>query len=304
MKPQIKPELLSWLCLVTLALIWGVNFIFIKISVEDVGPTTNVFFRLLLGSIVLSIYLRSSKSKLPLENKNLLFYLILGFLGLALPFFLISSAEVYIDSGLAGLLMSPMPLITLGLSAMILKDEVINKTKILAFIIAFLGLVVLFGPENLLTLGGSNRIEFLSQVLVLIAACCYGTNAVLSKLAPKIDVTAMATGVCLGSLLFITPLALFYDPFFKVDFTYEAIIAIIIQGVFGTAIANILFFKIIELKGPIFLSLLNFMIPPIAFFTGVLFLNEKIKINALLALLMILLALYINYKSSKITKIN
>jgi drug/metabolite transporter (DMT)-like permease len=304
MKPQIKPELLSWLCLVTLALIWGVNFIFIKISVEDVGPTTNVFFRLLLGSIVLSIYLRSSKSKLPLENKNLLFYLILGFLGLALPFFLISSAEVYIDSGLAGLLMSPMPLITLGLSAIILKDEVINKTKILAFIIAFLGLIVLFGPENLLTLGGSNRIEFLSQVLVLIAACCYGINAVLSKLAPKIDVTAMATGVCLGSLLFITPLALFYDPFFKVDFTYEAIIAIIIQGVFGTAIANILFFKIIELKGPIFLSLLNFMIPPIAFFTGVLFLNEKIKINALLALLMILLALYINYKSSKITKIN
>ena len=304
MKPQIKPELLSWLCLVTLALIWGVNFIFIKISVEDVGPTTNVFFRLLLGSIVLSIYLRSSKSKLPLENKNLLFYLILGFLGLALPFFLISSAEVYIDSGLAGLLISPMPLITLGLSAIILKDEVINKTKILAFIIAFLGLIVLFGPENLLTLGGSNRIEFLSQVLVLIAACCYGTNAVLSKLAPKIDVTAMATGVCLGSLLFITPLALFYDPFFKVDFTYEAIIAIIIQGVFGTAIANILFFKIIELKGPIFLSLLNFMIPPIAFFTGVLFLNEKIKINALLALLMILLALYINYKSSKITKIN
>ena len=304
MKPQIKPELLSWLCLVTLASIWGVNFIFIKISVEDVGPTTNVFFRLLLGSIVLSIYLRSSKSKLPLENKNLLFYLILGFLGLALPFFLISSAEVYIDSGLAGLLMSPMPLITLGLSAIILKDEVINKTKILAFIIAFLGLIVLFGPENLLTLGGSNRIEFLSQVLVLIAACCYGTNAVLSKLAPKIDVTAMATGVCLGSLLFITPLALFYDPFFKVDFTYEAIIAIIIQGVFGTAIANILFFKIIELKGPIFLSLLNFMIPPIAFFTGVLFLNEKIKINALLALLMILLALYINYKSSKITKIN
>ncbi|MDA9640555.1 DMT family transporter [Pelagibacteraceae bacterium] len=304
MKPQIKPELLSWLCLVTLALIWGVNFIFIKISVEDVGPTTNVFFRLLLGSIVLSIYLRSSKSKLPLENKNLLFYLILGFLGLALPFFLISSAEVYIDSGLAGLLMSPMPLITLGLSAIILKDEVINKTKILAFIIAFLGLIVLFGPENLLTLGGSNRIEFLSQVLVLIAACCYGTNAVLSKLAPKIDVTAMATGVCLGSLLFITPLALFYDPFFKVDFTYEAIIAIIIQGVFGTAIANILFFKIIELKGPIFLSLLNFMIPPIAFFTGVLFLNEKIKVNALLALLMILLALYINYKSSKITKIN
>jgi len=298
MKPLFKPDLLSWLCLITLAIIWGVNFIFIKISVEDVGATNNVFFRLLLAALVLSTYLRSTGKKLPLSKYNVLFYLILGFLGLALPFFLISSAEIYIDSGLAGLLMSPMPLITLSLSALILKDEVINRTKILAFIIAFLGLIVLFGPKNLLALGGNNKIEFISQILVLIAAFCYGTNAVLSKLAPKIDASAMATGVSIGSLFFITPFAFFYEPFYLVNFTNEAILAIIIQGVFGTAIASILFFKIIELKGPVFLSLINFMIPPVAFFAGVLFLSEQIKINALLALLMILGALYINYRSS------
>ena len=297
MKPLFKPDLLSWLCLITLAIIWGVNFIFIKISVEDVGATNNVFFRLLLAALVLSTYLRSTGKKLPLSKYNVLFYLILGFLGLALPFFLISSAEIYIDSGLAGLLMSPMPLITLSLSALILKDEVINRTKILAFIIAFLGLIVLFGPKNLLALGDSNKIEFISQILVLIAAFCYGTNAVLSKLAPKINAPAMATGVSIGSLFFITPFAFFYEPFYLVNFTNEAILAIIIQGVFGTAIASILFFKIIELKGPVFLSLINFMIPPVAFFAGVLFLNEQIKINALLALLMILGALYINYRS-------
>jgi drug/metabolite transporter (DMT)-like permease len=298
MKPLFKPDLLSWLCLIALAIIWGVNFIFIKISVEDVGATNNVFFRLLLAALVLSTYLGSTGKKLPLSKHNVLFYLILGFLGLALPFFLISSAEIYIDSGLAGLLMSPMPLITLSLSALILKDEVINRTKILAFVIAFLGLIVLFGPKNLLALGGSNKIEFISQILVLIAAFCYGTNAVLSKLAPKINASAMATGVSIGSLFFITPFAFFYEPFYLVNFTNEAILAIIIQGVFGTAIASILFFKIIELKGPVFLSLINFMIPPVAFFAGVLFLNEQIKINALLALLMILGALYINYRSS------
>ena len=298
MKPLFKQDLLSWLCLITLAIIWGVNFIFIKISVEDVGATNNVFFRLLLAALVLSTYLRSTGKKLPLSKYNVLFYLILGFLGLALPFFLISSAEIYIDSGLAGLLMSPMPLITLSLSALILKDEVINRTKLLAFVIAFLGLIVLFGPKNLLALGGSNKIEFISQILVLIAAFCYGTNAVLSKLAPKIDASAMATGVSIGSLFFITPFAFFYEPFYLVNFTNEAILAIIIQGVFGTAIASILFFKIIELKGPVFLSLINFMIPPVAFFAGVLFLSEQIKINALLALLMILGALYINYRSS------
>jgi len=304
MKPLFKPELLSWLCLVTLAIVWGLNFIFIKISVEDVGPTVNVFLRLLLGSAILSIYLKSSKRSLPLKKKNIIFYLIVGLLGMALPFFLISSAEVHIDSGIAGLLMSPMPLLTLGLSALFLKDEIINKTKILSFVVAFCGLIVLFGPENILSLGGENRIQFYSQIIVFIAACSYGTNAIISKLAPKIDVVAMATGACVGGLIFITPLAVFYDPIFAATFTNESIVAIIIQGVFGTAIANILFFKIIELRGPVFLSLINFMIPPIAFFSGVLFLNETIKINALLALLMILLALFINYRSSKTNSTN
>ena len=73
MKPLFKPDLLSWLCLIALAIIWGVNFIFIKISVEDVGATNNVFFRLLLAALVLSTYLGSAGKKLPLSTHNVLF---------------------------------------------------------------------------------------------------------------------------------------------------------------------------------------------------------------------------------------
>jgi len=64
-------------------------------------------------------------------------------------------------------------------------------------------------------------------------------------------------------------------------------------------IANLLFFKIIELQGPVFLSLINFMIPLIAYFSGVLFLNEIIRVNVLVSLAMILFALYLNHVSSK-----
>ena len=70
------------------------------------------------------------------------------------------------------------------------------------------------------------------------------------------------------------------------------------QGVFATAIANLLFFKIIETTGPVFLSLINFMIPLIAYFSGAIFLNEAIELNVLLSLGLILFALYLNQTSN------
>ena len=134
---------------------------------------------------------------------------------------------------------------------------------------------------------------------VLLAALCYGVNSIVSKLVPKINFISLATGTTIASTIIISPFAFFYEPFWLESFTSPSITAIIIQGLFATAIANLLFFKIIELQGPVFLSLINFMIPLIAYFSGVLFLNEIIRVNVLVSLAMILFALYLNHVSSK-----
>ena len=243
--------------------------------------------------------MRFTGNKIILTRTYLVFYVSIGALGSAIPFYLISDAERIIDAGIAGVLMSPMPLITLALSALILKDQNINLIKVLSFILAALGLVVLFGFENLSKLGGSNRVEFFSQIFVLLAAICYGVNSIVSKLVPKINFISLATGTTIASTIIISPFAFFYEPFWLESFTSPSITAIIIQGLFATAIANLLFFKIIELQGPVFLSLINFMIPLIAYFSGVLFLNEIIRVNVLVSLAMILFALYLNHVSSK-----
>ncbi len=299
MKQINQPSIVSWILLFSLAIIWGVNFLFIKIAVTDVGPITNVFCRLFMASIILYICMRFTGNKIILTRTYLVFYLSIGALGSAIPFYLISDAERIIDAGIAGVLMSPMPLITLALSALILKDQNINLIKVLSFILAALGLAVLFGFENLSKLGGNNRIEFFSQVFVLLAALCYGVNSIVSKLVPKINFISLATGTTIASTIIISPFAFFYEPFWLESFTSPSITAIIIQGLFATAIANLLFFKIIELQGPVFLSLINFMIPLIAYFSGVLFLNEIIRVNVLVSLAMILFALYLNHVSSK-----
>ena len=299
MKQINQPSIVSYILLFSLAIIWGVNFLFIKIAVTDVGPITNVFCRQLMASVILYICMRLTGNRIILTRTYLVFYVSIGALGSAIPFYLISDAERIIDAGIAGVLMSPMPLITLALSAFILKDQNINLIKVLSFILAALGLVVLFGFENLSKLGGSNRVEFFSQIFVLLAAICYGVNSIVSKLVPKINFISLATGTTIASTIIISPFAFFYEPFWLESFTNPSLTAIIIQGLFATAIANLLFFKIIELQGPVFLSLINFMIPLIAYFSGVLFLNEIIRVNVLVSLAMILFALYLNHMSSK-----
>ena len=299
MKQINQPSIVSYILLFSLAIIWGVNFLFIKIAVTDVGPITNVFCRQLMASVILYICMRLTGNRIILTRTYLVFYVSIGALGSAIPFYLISNAERIIDAGIAGVLMSPMPLITLALSALILKDQNISLIKVLSFILAALGLVVLFGFENLSKLGGSNRVEFFSQIFVLLAAICYGVNSIVSKLVPKINFISLATGTTIASTIIISPFAFFYEPFWLESFTNPSLTAIIIQGLFATAIANLLFFKIIELQGPVFLSLINFMIPLIAYFSGVLFLNEIIRVNVLVSLSMILFALYLNHMSSK-----
>ena len=296
---QINSIYLSYILLVSLASIWGVNFLFIKLAVTEVGPVTNVWGRLVMAALLLYIFMRFSRNKLILTRTYITFYIAIGSLGSAIPFFLISSAEQTIDAGLAGVLMSPMPLLTLALSAIILRNEKINFLKVLSFFIAAFGLVVLFGFENLSQLGGNNRAEFIAQLIVLLAAICYGVNSIVSKLVPKINFISLATGTTITSAILITPFAIIAEPFWLEDFGTQSIIAITFQGILGTALANLMFFKIIEMKGPVFLSLINFQIPLIAYFSGVIFLGEIIKFNVLISLTMILCALYLNHISSR-----
>ena len=251
-----------------------------------------------MAAVILYFFMILTGNKLILKTNYLIFYFSIGALGLSIPFFLISSAEQYIDAGLAGVLMSPMPLLTLALSALILKNEKINFLKVLSFLIAAFGLIVLFGFENLSQLGGKDKIEFYSQLAVLLAATCYGLNAIISKLVPDINFISLATGTTIASVMIIFPFAVFFEPFWMENFSIKSILAISVQGVFATAIANLLFFKIIQLEGPVFLSLINFMIPLIAYFSGVIFLGEIIRVNVLVSLAMILFALCLNHISS------
>ena len=252
MKQINQPIVISYIFIFLLALIWGVNFLFIKIAVLEISPVNNVFLRLILASTILYFYMRFTGNRLQLSINYLFFYFVIGALGNAIPFFLISTAEINIDAGIAGVLMSPMPLITLALSAIILRDEKINFLKSISFITAFLGLLILFGFENLNQLGGDNKIEFYSQIAALVGACSYALNAVISKLVPKINFISLATGVTIAATLLMLPFSIFYQPFWLESYSSPTVVSLLVQGIFATAIASLLFLKSLKQEDPSF----------------------------------------------------
>ena len=148
-------------------------------------------------------------------------------------------------------------------------------------------------------LGGDNKIEFYSQIAALVGACSYALNAVISKLVPKINFISLATGVTIAATLLMLPFSIFYQPFWLESYSSPTFVSLLIQGIFATAIASLLFFKVIETRGPVFLSLINFLVPLIAYFSGVIFLGEIIRVNVLVSLSMILFALYLNHISNR-----
>ena len=97
MKQINQPILLSWVFLFSLAIIWGVNFLFIKLAVSEVGPITNVFLRLIIASLILYACMVITGNKLNFQINYLIFYFAIGSLGLAIPFFLIKNQVLQQD---------------------------------------------------------------------------------------------------------------------------------------------------------------------------------------------------------------
>jgi len=284
-----------------LSLIWGLNFLLIKIAVEEVGALATVFYRLFFASFILFIIMKWHNQKLDFRPQALLNYALLGFLGQALPFFLISSAELHIDAGLAGVLMSPMPLFTLILSAIILKNQNLTFRIILGFFFGFIGVLILFGFGPLSKLGRGDMAQLLAQIATILAAFSYGLCTVVTKMViGQINMSensiALPTGATFAALLIISPCYLFFAPVSFELFSLVSTTSIAIQALMATAIATLIYIRIVEIEGPVFLSLINFIIPLVAYFSGAILLDEKVEINVLIALGIILFSLYLSKK--------
>jgi len=277
----------DWTLLLALVAMWGSSFMFNKLGVATVPPLTLVAGRITIGAVILLVLVYAKGLRLPPLGSVWAAYAVLGAVGNVLPFFLITWGQQVIESALAGILMAAMPLATLVLAHFIIRGERMTIGRVAGFMLGFLGIVFLFEPAALDSFGGS-RLQVISQLAILCGALCYSANSIMARLLVRSDFLVAAAGTMLMSAFLAVPLALFLNTPWSLEPSGSSVAAIVWLGVGPTAIATILYFRLISSAGPTFMSFVNYLSPAIAVFLGVALLGEKPGANAYAGLALIL----------------
>ena len=280
----------EWLLLFALVAMWGSSFMFIKIGVATVPPTTLVAGRLTLGAVILFALVRARGLKLPPWGPEWVIYCALGLVGNAIPFYLITWGQRVVDSALAGILMAVMPIATLILAHYLVHGERITRRRIAGFVAAFVGIVVLMGPAALQRLGGGG-IELVYQLAVLCGALCYAANSVMARRLVTGDLLIASTATLVAAAVITMPLALAIDEPWTLFPSFGSLSAIIWLGIGPTAIATVCYYQVIRLGGPTFMSLVNYLSPVVAVLLGVTLMHEHPGANAYTGLAFILVGI-------------
>jgi len=261
----------DWLAFVSLGLIWGSSFLWIKIALIEIGPFLLVALRLLSGILALLLVMFFTRPALPRSRKVWVSLTFLGVINNALPYLLISWGELYIDSAVAAILNSTAPLFTMLIAHLFLSDDRMTPRRVAALLVGFGGIVILFSRD----LNGGFRASWLGQSAVLLAAIFYALSSVYARrttkgLPPAIQslIPLLGADMILWGLtpLVESPLAL---P--QIALTW---IAVLWLGVLGVAVAYLLYFYLLHSVGPTRTVLVTYVFPLIGVALGVLFLNE------------------------------
>ena len=290
---------INWILLLLLSALWGGAFTLNKYALEIYSPEILVSARLLVGSVILILCVLLITKKLQIRLSDWRYYLFMSLVGIVAPFLLISYGQIGIDSSLAGILMSTMPISTLLLSHIFLKDEFLTKQKLFGFLIAFTGVIILIMPGKT-SLQNSLIDGLQSELMVISGAVLYSFAAIFGKRFKITDPLNASTGTILYSAIIMMIYMLFQSeslPEKMGDINH--IIAVLFLGIFCTAIATIIYFQILQTSGATFISIMNYLIPVWAIIFGVIFFAEQVTSNYIIGLIVIILGIQLSQTNQK-----
>lgn len=269
--------------LLLLAAIWGASFLFIKIGVSAMGPFTFAMLRVLIGSLVLLAVILITKQSLPHDRRTWWLFAFMGVFNALIPFGLIAWGEQSIPSGLAAILNATMPLFTFILAA-IFDHERITVKRILGLAIGFGGILIITLPK----LSGGFEASIWGELAVVVAAASYAVATVFARrnLHHVNPMTASFGQIAMG-FLFLVPFSLSERPW-TMHPSLIAIIALLVLSVVGTALAYLIYYRLLQEGGATLASSVTFITPLFGVFYGFLFLSEQMSWTLLAALICIL----------------
>lgn len=273
------------LTLLTLSAIWGASFMFIKVGVREFDPFALIFVRTALAAltlipiVVLRVPLKQALEQVrPVAGP----LVIVGVVGSALPFWLITWAEVRIDSGLTAILQACAPLFTAVLAWLFSRSERVTGMRLAGVVVGFVGVTVLVAG----TPGGSSG-ELAAALATVGAGLSYSAAALYSGARLRgVPPLLVAAGAMVAATLITMPLGLARMPDGVPG--WKATLSVVVLGVVGTGVAYILYFALIAGAGASKAILVTYLVPSLALLYGVTLLDEPLTLVAVAGLALIL----------------
>jgi drug/metabolite transporter (DMT)-like permease len=282
--------------IIALALLWGSNFAWIKLSLDSFSPTQVTFGRMLLGALILGALLTITHDRLPHDRSTWGHLTIAALVANTAPYLLFALGETRVDSSIAGVMNATTPLWTLALAATTQHRESLRPTQVAGFVLGLIGCIVIFAPWN------SGTIDALGTLYCLLAAISYAISYVYMAhyLTPKaITPTALATAQLIAATGW-TLLALAANPGPLPRFAPGPWAALAILGVFGTGLAYIINYALIRHEGPTRSSVVTYLIPLVSVTLGAAALNEPLTPNLLTGSTLVLIGIALSRRTPPI----
>ena len=278
--------------------VWGASFIIVELILPVMGPFTLTLGRSLISALVLLTIMRAIHSPLPSGWAEWRPFIFLAAVNQSFPFALTAWGQIYIEGGLASILLSVMPLFTMLLAFLFTKDETLSGAKISGIGLGLAGILVLIGPEALQGVGAN----ILAQLAIILAALLYATGAVYARFVYPQQPTGLSawalrlrivTSQFMVSIVILLPLSLWFEAPWTIKPTWDIWLYLIFLGVGVTGLATITYFYLIEELGAGTASTTVYLIPVVGVILGNLILGEQVTTSMMMALVLILSGIFI-----------
>ena len=271
--------------------LWGIPYLLMKVAVEEIPPSAIVAGRTLIGAAILipvALYRKTFKGAV-LGFKYVAFYALLEMIG---PWILISTAQKKIDSGLAGLLISTVPIFAAIITSLRGDHSVWEFKRMFGIVVGFIGLIAVVGIESF---SGNSHPASIAMMILAALGYSYAIIMITTNL-PLVDAIAINGLAMAITSIFWAPLAIAQWP---AQVTIKPALSLIALGVLSTALAFLIFFKLIVEIGPARGSLVTYLNTAVAVVLGVIVLGEPITIGLIVGLPLVLIGSYLASKKSE-----
>ncbi|MCC0054902.1 MAG: DMT family transporter [Rhodobiaceae bacterium] len=288
-KPAITFGPREWAMLLGLSTIWGASFFFTAVALDGgVPPFTVIFLRVFIAAVLLQAFCRLTGRVLPKGLRGWAPYLLLGLINNALPFSLLVLAQTQISSALTSILNATTPLWTVLLAHMLTGDEKLTFNKSAGILLGMGGVVVMIGVDALAGIGNS----VWGQLSVIGATLSYGFAAIYGRRFHRDRPMVTATAQVTVSSSILLPVMLVVDrPWTLHAPSMPALASVIALGIFSTAVAYLLFFRLLARAGATNTSLVTFIVPINAILLGTFVLGEQLGVTDGVGMAMIMIGL-------------